>query len=105
MGRLDDRILNGAVHAVHLAVDPRMAGFGEPVVDAVLGRRIFERVGRERLALFVACRISAAPEQALPGEVTCVGLPAGTMSVTGLVGARRKSRATRRLKRFHGIEP
>ncbi len=42
--RLGGCILDGAVHALGLAVGPRMAGLGEPVFEAVLVAHAVERV-------------------------------------------------------------
>ncbi len=47
---LDGGLLEGAVHALDLSVGPRMAWFGQPMIDIVLGTRILERVRPEALA-------------------------------------------------------
>ena len=46
----DGCILDGAVHALDLAVGPGMLGLGRPVIDIVDGAGIFERVGAEEFA-------------------------------------------------------
>ena len=42
---LDGGIFDGAVHALHLSVRPRMVDLGEPVLDAVLVASHVEHVG------------------------------------------------------------
>jgi hypothetical protein len=45
----DGGVLDGAVHALDLAVGPRMLWLGQPVVDVGEGTGVFERVCSERL--------------------------------------------------------
>ena len=45
----DRRLLDGAVHALDLAIGPRMLGLGEAMVDVVLGAGEFEGMGAEDL--------------------------------------------------------
>ena len=46
----DRRLLDGAVHALDLAVGPMMLGLGEAMVDVGLGTGEFERMSAENLA-------------------------------------------------------
>jgi hypothetical protein len=48
---LDRGVLDGAVHALDLAVRPRVPRLGEPVVDVELGAGELEGVAEERLLL------------------------------------------------------
>ena len=53
---LDGGFLERAVHAFDLAVGPRVARFGKPMIDVVLGTGVFEGVGAERL-----CAVHGTP--------------------------------------------
>ena len=48
---LDGRVLDRAVHALDLAVGPRVLGLGQPVLDIELGAGIFEGVSPEAFAV------------------------------------------------------
>ena len=75
----DGGFLECPVHAFDLSVGPRVAWFGQPVIDATLGTCVFESMREEWLAQIHARRISAAAEQMLPGEVKCVPLSVSTV--------------------------
>ena len=45
------RVLDRSVHAFDLAVGPRVARLGKPVIDVVLGAGVFESMREELLAL------------------------------------------------------
>jgi hypothetical protein len=40
-------VFDGAVHSLDLAVRPRMFRFGQPMIDVVLGARVFEGMREE----------------------------------------------------------
>ena len=76
---LDGGFLEGSVHALDLAVGPRVLGLGQAVIDVSLGAGELEGMSAEEFPRWSASLISAAAEQRLPGVVKWTPLSVSTV--------------------------
>lgn len=75
----DGGFLDGSVHACDLAVGPRMARLGEPVIDVILCAGEFKGMGAENLARGDGLFDERDRKPAPVGSVKCVPLSVSTV--------------------------